>query len=90
MTYVCNTPIDCPTEFHLPVVEDETHGCWFEIRFRHTGEFSSTLIVPEGVKVATEHTQPEKAGFNDVFLQYDSIAGIKSWRFLNTHSTIPA
>ena len=90
VTYVCNTPIDCPTEFHLPVVEDETHGCWFEIRFRHTGEFSSTLIVPEGVKVATEHTQPEKAGFNDVFLQYDSIAGIKSWRFLNTHSTIPA
>ena len=90
VTYVCNTPIDCPTEFHLPVIEDETHGCWFEIRFRHTGDFSSTLIVPEGVKVAAEHTQPEKAGFNDVFLQYDSIAGVKAWRFLNTHSTIPA
>ena len=90
ITYVCNTPIDCPVVFNLPVIEDETHGAWFEIRFRHTGSFSSTLVVPEGVKVATEHTQPETAGFNTVDLHYSSIDGVKAWRFLNTHSTIPA
>lgn len=90
VTYVCNTPIDCPVQFNLPVIEDDTHGAWFEIRFLHTGSFSSTLVVPEGVKVATEHTQPETAGFNSVDLHYSSIAGKKAWRFLNTHSTIPA
>ena len=89
ITYVCNTVIDCPTEFILPVIEDETHGAWFEIRFCHSGSFSSTLIVPEGVKVATEHTQPETKGFNFVDLHYSDIGGIKAWRFLNTHSTIP-
>ena len=90
VTYVCNTPIDCPVTFNLPVIEDETHGAWFEIRFYHTGEYSSTLVTPEGVKVATEHTQPEKAGFNTVDLHYSAIAGIKMWRFLNTHSTMPS
>ena len=89
VTYVCNTPIDCPVVFNLPVIEDETHGAWFEIRFQHTGSFSSTLVVPEGVKVATEHTQPETKGFNSVDLHYSAINGVKAWRFLNTHSTIP-
>lgn len=89
ITYVCNTPIDCPVVFNLPEVEDETHGCWFEIRFRHTGSFSSTLVVPEGVKVATEHTQAETAGINSVDLHYTAIGGLKIWRFLNTHSSIP-
>lgn len=89
ITYVCNTPIDCPVVFILPEVEDETHGCWFEIRFQHTGSFSSTLVVPEGVKVATEHTQPETAGINSVDLHYTAIGGLKIWRFLNTHSSIP-
>lgn len=90
ITYVCNTPIDCPVVFNLPEVEDETHGCWFEIRFRHTGSFSSTLVVPEGVKVATEHTQAETAGMNMVDLHYTAVGGTKLWRFMNTHSTIPA
>ena len=89
VTYVCNTPIDCPMVFNLPVIEDETHGAWFEIWFQHTGSFSSTLIVPEGVKVATEHTQPETKGFNSVGLRYSAVNGVKAWRFLNAHSTIP-
>lgn len=90
ITYVCNTPIDCPVVFNLPEIEDETHGCWFEIRFRHTGTYSSTLVVPEGVKVATEHTQEETAGMNMVDLHYTVVDGTKIWRFMNTHSTIPA
>lgn len=91
VTYRCNTIIDCPVVFELPEIEDETHGCWFEIRFQHAGSYSSTLIVPEGVKVATEHTQPETAGINTVDLHYTALqGGIKIWRFLNTHSSIPA
>ena len=90
VTYTCETPIDCPTVFKLPEVEDDDHGCWFEIRFRHTGSFSSTLEVPEGVKVATEHTQAETKGVNMVNLLYTSVAGVKVWRFMNTHSSIPA
>lgn len=90
IVYVCNTPIDCPQVYNLPEIEDDTHGCWFEIRLRHTGSFSSTLNVPEGVKVATEHTQAETKGMNMVDLHYTSVGGTKLWRFLNTHSTIPA
>ena len=90
ITYRCNTPIDCPMVFNLPEIEDETHGCWYEIRFQHTGSFSSTLNVPEGVKVATEHTQAETKGMNMVDLHYTSIGGLKLWRFMNTHSSIPA
>lgn len=89
VTYVCNTVIDCPTEFILPEIEDETHGCWFEIRFMHSGSFSSTLTPPEGVKIATEHTQAETKGINMVDLHYTSVAGIKAWRFMNTHSSMP-
>lgn len=90
VTYVCNTPIDCPVVFNLPEIEDDEHGAWFEIRFLHTGSFSSTLVVPTGVKVATEHTQPETKGINSVDLHYSVINDTKVWRFLNTHSTIPA
>ena len=45
--------------------------------------------MPEGVKIATEHTQAETAGMNMVDLHYMSIDGIKIWRFMNTHSSIP-
>lgn len=90
ITYVCNTPIDCPQTYVLPEIEDETHGCWYEIRLRHTGTFSSTLVVPEGVKIATEHTQAETAGLNMVNLHYTAVGETKLWRFMNTHSTIPA
>lgn len=90
ITYRCNTPIDCPMVFNLPEIEDETHGCWYEIRFQHTGSFSSTLNVPKGVKVATEHTQAETKGMNMVDLHYTSIGDLKLWRFMNTHSSIPA
>ena len=90
ITYVCNTPIDCPQTYVLPEIEDETHGCWYEIRLRHTGSFSSTLVVPEGVKIATEHTQAETAGLNMVNLHYTAVGETKLWRFMNTHSTIPA
>lgn len=89
VTYQLSTPIDCPTVFILPEIEDETHGCWYEMRFRHHGSFSSTLEVPEGVKVATEHTQSETKGINMVDLHYNSVSGVKVWRFMNTHSTLP-
>lgn len=90
VTYNCEVPIDCPVTINLPEIEDEVHGAWFEIRFQHTGSFSSTLVVPEGVKVATEHTQPETAGMNTVDLHYSTAGDVKIWRFLNTHSSIPA
>lgn len=90
ITYVCNTVIDCPSEFILPEIEDDGHGAWFEIRFRHSGSFSSTLVPPDGVKIATEHTQAETAGINMVNLHYNNVGGVKLWRFMNTHSSIPA
>ena len=90
VTYQCPTPIDCPVEFILPEIEDETHGAWFECRFRFMGAYSITLTVPTGVKVATEHTQKEKAGINMVDLHYTNIDDVKLWRFLNTASSIPA
>jgi len=90
VTYQLSTPIDCPTEFVLPAIEDDGHGAWFEFRFRHLGSYSSTLLPEdETVKVATEHTQAETAGMNMVDLHYMSIDGIKIWRFMNTHSSIP-
>lgn len=90
VTYRLNEIIDCPMEFILPEVEDELHGCWFEIRCRHAGEYSMTLVPPSSdVKIATEHTQKETAGFNTIDLHYNVIDGVKLWRFLNTHSTIP-
>ena len=90
ITYMLDEVVDCPQVYVLPEIEDDTHGCWYEIRLRHSGAFSSTLQVPEGVKVATEHTQAETAGLNMVDLHYTNIDGVKLWRFLNTHSTIPA
>ena len=90
ITYRLNTIVDCPMEFILPVVDDDTHGCWFEIRCRHAGEYSMTLVPPSSdVKIATEHTQKETAGMNMIDLHYTVIDGIKLWRFLNTHSSIP-
>lgn len=90
VTYQCPTPIDCPVEIILPEIEDETHGAWFEVRFRFVAKYSITLTVPTGVKVATEHTQAEKAGINMVDLHYTNIDDVKLWRFLNTASSIPA
>lgn len=91
ITYRCNTVIDCPVTFILPEIEDEAHGAWFELRLRHAGEYSITLVPPSAdVKVATEHTQAEKEGVNMVNLHYSSVGGVKVWRFMNTHSTIPA
>ena len=90
ITYKCDTVIDCPVTFVLPEVEDDIHGCWIEVRLRLDAQYSTTLVPPEGVKVATEHTQPEKAGINMIDLHYSDVAGAKLWRFLNTQSTIPA
>lgn len=89
VTYVLPEVVDCPQEYRLPEIEDDGHGAWYEIRLRHSGSFSSTLVVPEGVKVATEHTQAETAGMNMVDLHYMSIDGVKLWRFMNTHSSLP-
>lgn len=90
ITYRLDEIIDCPMEFILPEIEDETHGCWYEIRCRHAGEYSMTLTPPSAdVKIATEHTQKETAGINMIDLHYTVIDGLKLWRFMNTHSSIP-
>lgn len=90
ITYRLDEIIDCPMEFILPEIEDDTHGCWFEIRLQHAGSYSMTLVPPSSdVKVATEHTQAESAGINMIDLHYTSINGVKIWRFMNTHSSIP-
>ena len=90
VTYRLNEIVDCPMEFILPEIEDDTHGAWFEIRCRHAGSYSITLLPPEGVKIATEHTQKEKEGVNMINLHYTVVDGVKIWRFMNTCSTIPA
>lgn len=90
VTYRLNELVDCPMEFILPEIEDDTHGAWFEIRCRHAGAYSMTLVPPEGVKIATEHTQKETAGVNMINLHYTVVDGVKIWRFMNTHSGIPA
>lgn len=91
VTYRFNQFVDCPTTFVLPEIEDETHGCWFELRLRHAGRYSTTLVPPtDDIKIATEHTQAETAGINMVNLHYTVIGGVKVWRFMNTHSTVPA
>ncbi len=90
VTYKLDDVIDCPMEFILPEIEDETHGCWYEIRCIHAGEYSMTLTPPSAdVKIATEHTQKETKGINMIDLHYTYINGIKLWRFMNTHSSIP-
>ena len=88
VTYRLDVPVDCPSEFKLPEVDDEEHGCWYEMRFMHTGSYSSVLtpMAPD-VTVATQHTQAETEGINMVDLHYSAVAGHKVWRFMNTHST---
>ena len=81
---------DTVTADTSPETEDDTHGAWFEIRCRHAGAYSMTLVPPEGVKIATEHTQKETAGVNMINLHYTVVDGVKIWRFMNTHSGIPA
>lgn len=91
VTYRLDETIDCPMEFILPEIEDETHGAWFEIRCRHAGAYSMELVPPTpDVKIATEHTQKETAGINMINLHYTEVDGVKIWRFMNTHSSIPA
>lgn len=89
ISYVLNTEVDCPMTFVLPDIDNDTHGCWFDITILCAGAYSMTLIPPEGVKVATEHTQQEQKGINRINLQYSSAAGTKIWRFMNTRSTVP-
>lgn len=89
ITYRLDEIVDCPSEIVLPEIEDDTHGAWFEIQMRHSGSYSMNMLTPEGVKIATEHTQAETAGMNTVDLHYLNIDGVKLWRFMNTHSTIP-
>ena len=91
VTYRLNEIVDSPMEFILPEIEDETHGAWFEIRCRHAGAYSMTLTPQsDDVKIATEHTQAETAGINMINLHYTVVDGVKIWRFMNTHSSIPA
>lgn len=90
VTYRLDEIVDCPMEFILPEIEDDCHGAWFEIRCRHAGTYSMTLVPPEDVKIATEHSQKETAGVNMINLHYTVVDGIKIWRFMNTHSGIPA
>lgn len=88
VTYSLDTVIDCPVTFILPTIPDDGHGAWFEIRLRHNGSYSMTLVPPsDDVRVATEHTQSETKGINMVNLHYTSTGGAKVWRFINTHSS---
>ncbi len=88
ITYRFDQIIDCPTTFILPEIEDDGHGAWYEIRCRHAGTYSTTLVPPtDDVKIATEHTQIESAGMNMINLHYTCTAGSKVWRFMNTHSS---
>lgn len=90
VTYRLDDIVDCPMEFILPEIEDDTHGCWFEIRCRHAGEYSMTLVPPaDDVYIANEHSQKETAGINMINLHYTVVDGVKIWRFMNTHSNIP-
>lgn len=89
VTYRLDEIVDCPSEIVLPEIENDTHGAWFEIQLRHAGSYSMTLLPPERVKIATEHTQAESKGMNMIDLHYLNIDGVKLWRFMNTHSTIP-
>lgn len=89
ITYRLDAIIDCPSEVILPAIDDDTHGCWFEFQLRHSGKYSMALTPPEGVKIATEHTQAEDTGFNLIDLHYMNIDGVRMWRFMNTHSSIP-
>ena len=91
VTYRLNEIVDCPMEFILPEIEEDTHGAWFEIRCRHAARYSMTLTPPsDDVKIASEHTQAETAGINMINLHYTVVDGVKIWRFMNTHSNIPA
>ena len=91
ITYKFDETIDCPMEFLLPEIEDDTHGCWYEIRCIHAGEYSMTLTPPSSdVKIATEHTQKETKGINMIDLHYSDLGGNKVWRFMNTHSSFTA
>ena len=91
VTYKFDEIIDCASEFILPEIEDDTHGCWYEIRLMHAGSYSMTLTpASPSIKVATEHTQAESKGINMVDLHYSDIAGNKVWRFMNTHSSFTA
>ena len=91
VTYQLDAPVDCATEIVLPAIEEDGTGAWFEFRFRHLGSYSSTLLPQDpDAKVATEHTQAETAGMTMVDLHYMSVGGVKIWRFMNTHATIPA
>ncbi|MBQ9613955.1 MAG: hypothetical protein IJV14_15430 [Lachnospiraceae bacterium] len=91
VTYRLNEVVDCPMVFMLPEIEDDEHGAWYEIRCRHADSYSMTLIPPsEDVKVASEHSQAETKGINMINLHYTAVAGAKVWRFMNTHSSIPA
>lgn len=90
VTYRFNQFVDCPTTFILPEIEDECHGAWYEIRCNHAGTYSMTLVPPsDDIKVATQHSQTETAGINMINLHYTSVAGLKMWRFMNTHSSVP-
>lgn len=89
ITYRLDEIVDCPSEIVLPEIEGDTHGAWFEMQMRHSDAYSMTLLPPEGVKVATEHTQAETAGMNMIDLHYLDVDGVKLWRFMNTHSSIP-
>lgn len=89
VTYRLNTAVDCPMVVNLPDVEDDTHGLWLEVRTHSLRDHSCELVAPDDVKIATQHSQQTTVGINMIDLHYTSVDGVKIWRFMNTHSTIP-
>lgn len=91
VTYKLDTIIDCPITVILPEVPEDGYGAWFEFMLRYKDEYSMTLTPPDAsVKVATDTTPKQNQGINVIDLHYESVAGSKVWRLVNTHSTYTA
>lgn len=91
VTYKLNELVTYPIEIVLPEVEDDGHGCWFEMQLRHGSATSITMLpAAEGVKVNTAGASAAiSAGINVVDLHYTNIDGIKMWTLANVHTNIP-
>lgn len=73
--------IDCPVEIHVPEIEDNGYGAWFEIQASFAAAYSVTVIPPEGVSVSTTFVQSPDKGINMLNLQYH--ISTKTWMIAN-------
>ena len=91
VTYRLDEAIDCPAEITLPEVEDDGYGAWYEIQTRIIGdEHSMTLVLPDGVKVASNGLVQLNNGIIVLDLTYADVDDAKVWRVIGTRSTFTA